>query len=72
MMISFNEECLVKNRCVNLVDKCVTLNNEKSTMDDKISKMMNYNLLVLNKFANPFFFEKGFLTEARWNCYCYY
>ena len=40
MMMEFNESFLVKNNtCVNLVHECVTLNNEKSTIRGKISKL---------------------------------
>ena len=43
-----------KNRHMNLSDACVILNNEKSLMRDKISKLKNYNMLVLNNCAAAF------------------
>ena len=52
------------NRHVNLVHACVILNNEKSTIRDKMSKLMNYNILALNNHATNFC-EEGFLTSAR-------
>lgn len=58
--MEFNEACLAKNnRYVNLADTCVTLNNEKSSIRDKISKPMTCNLLVLNNQATNFC-EEGF------------
>ena len=42
------------NMHVNLVDVFITLTNEHISMYDKISKLMNYNLLVLDNCATNF------------------
>ena len=42
------------NMHVNLVDVFITLTNEHISMYDKISKLMNYNLLVLSNYTTTF------------------
>ena len=68
IMLDLNSSHLVKKQSTCKFSRYVRhIKHVKITMRNKISKLMNYNLLMLNNHATTSC-EEGFVTSAQWNC----